>query len=476
MASKISAPFRRPAQRSALTALALACALGVVGSASAQDAGAGQPRFSAGPAAGHSSVVPGSPLRVTGTGLVPGQFVTLHAPSLGAGVSGGGVVDAEGRFEAALRVPEGAAAGDYEVAAALSNPSGATTLSLHVSPFLPLSGDEAFTVVGRKAAPGLYQTAFSPKTGKLFATSAVGRPPVKESALLRVNPQTLEVEASVTPAEAPARPDGSAWGVYAVYGLGVDDAHGHIWTTNTRQDTIAVYRQSDLSLVKQFPPGSAVHARDAVVDEARGRVYISAARGASVLEIFDTTSLERVGAVELKSNIPGKEFTPMSLELDLVNNRLYTVSMPSDEWTAVDLLTGQVIETHPIPGAKGASGVAFDPVTGRLYVASQQSDNLVILEAATNKVVAEVPVGAGALNVAFEPKHRIVYVANRGAGTIVALNPDGEILANLPGGVYANHVAEDGLGDVFTTDRAINAEDPAGDLIRRIAPRAPLAN
>ncbi len=462
MASRLKTSFRG----AALAALLLGLSAPV---APAQDAG---PRLSAGPAASARSVIPGGQAKVSGTGLKPGQAVSLTSAALGGAALGGGIADAEGKFETVVTLPAGVAPGDHPVQAALSNPAGSATLNLHVSPHFDLAGQEAFDLFGRKTSRGLYQTAYSPKTGKLFATSAVGRPPVKESELLRLNPQTLEVEARVTPAEAPARPDGSAWGLYAVYGLGLDDANGNIWVSNTRQDTVAVYRQSDLSLVKQFPPGAALHARDLVVDEERGRVYVSTARGGSALEVFDARTLEHVGTTPLVSKVPGKEFVAMSLELDPVNDRLYTVSMPSDEWAAVDLLTGEVAYVGPVPGARGASGVAFDPQTNRLYVASQESDNLVILDTTTNAVVADVLVGASALNVAFEPKNRLVYVANRGAGTITVLDAEGKRLGDLPGGVYANHVSEDGLGHVYTTDRAIDDKDPAGDMIRRISPKS----
>src|SRR5690606_26199198 len=123
-----------------------------------------------------------------------------------------------------------------------------------------ISGTEKFETMDAKLVPGLYQTAYSAKNDVLFVTSAVGRPPVKESALLKVNPETLEIIAQVTPGGAPGRGDREG-GVYAVYGVAVDDENGNVWVTNTRQNTVAAYKQDDLSLVKQFEPGAVTHAR-----------------------------------------------------------------------------------------------------------------------------------------------------------------------------------------------------------------------
>jgi YVTN family beta-propeller protein len=99
-----------------------------------------------------------------------------------------------------------------------------------------------------------------------------------------------------------------------------------------------------------------------------------------------------------------------------------------------------------VPGARGAIGVSNDPKTGRIFVAAQGSDNVVVLDGETGAVVADTPVGAGALNVVFDPTARQAFVANRGASTIAVLDADGKLLANVGGAPQANHVAADNAG------------------------------
>ncbi len=96
-------------------------------------------------------------------------------------------------------------------------------------------------------------------------TSAVGRPPVTQSQLLKLDPKSLKVTKAITPAQVP----GTNGAVYAVYGVGVDDTNGNVWVTNTRQNSIAVYRQKDLSLVHQFPADTVPHARWSMAPAAR---------------------------------------------------------------------------------------------------------------------------------------------------------------------------------------------------------------
>src|SRR5690606_10312818 len=65
-----------------------------------------------------------------------------------------------------------------------------------------------FVAQGVDLVPGVFQSAYSPRTQRLYVASAVGRPPVRESRLLKVDPATLRIEAAVTPAPQASRQDG----------------------------------------------------------------------------------------------------------------------------------------------------------------------------------------------------------------------------------------------------------------------------
>src|SRR5690606_16143984 len=130
-----------------------------------------------------------------------------------------------------------------------------------------------------------------------------GRPPVRQSELVKLDADTLEVLARITPPPVPARagagpapqregaPANNDPGVFAVYGVGLDDAKGTVWVTNTRQDTIAVYNQADLSLVKQFDSGAVEHARDVRIAGDLGKAYVGATQTPEI-KVFDTAILE----------------------------------------------------------------------------------------------------------------------------------------------------------------------------------------
>ncbi|MGO4853438.1 Vgb family protein [Phaeovulum sp. W22_SRMD_FR3] len=411
----------------------------------------------------------GTSARIMGQGFVAGQPVTLMR---GTEVISPAdmIADSEGKFSFDYSVPQDAALGQHPIVVTTEGPDSAEVVTLKVSPELPLLGADKFDITSAAGVPGLYQLAYSVKNDVLFATAAVGRPPVKESQLIKLDPKTLEVQARVSPAAAPAGPDGREGGVFAVYGVAVDDAHGTVWVTNTRQSSVAVYRQDDLSLVKQFPVDSVSHPRDVVIDTAKGRAYVSAARSGGI-EVFDTDTLEQLPGYTVTSAQRGQEFTVMSLAFDARNGALYTVSMDTPEAARIDLASGE-ISIIPVPGASRASGVAYDAASGRLFVASQGSDDLIVLDAASGKVLEDVPVGAGSLNVAYDAKSDLAFVANRASDSLTVVDAKGEVVGNFDAGSYPNFVIATPDGRIFAVNKSRGAEDPEGDRIWRIVPKS----
>src|SRR5690606_16459776 len=133
--------------------------------------------------------------------------------------------------------------------------------------------------------------------------------------------------------------------------------------------------------------------------------------------------------------------------LDAANSKLYTVSLSSNEAAVIDLARQQVEQVYALPGAKSASGVAIAPEANVLFVASQGSDNVLLLDLKEGKVLHTVSVGAGPLNVAWDAQDKLAYAISRGAGSIAVIDLDGKLVANLEAGSLPNHLSTDGKGN-----------------------------
>lgn len=409
-------------------------------------------------------VTPGSEALINGSGFKAGQEIQLLRSGQNVARDQPVTADQDGKFSTTIAVPTDAAVGRHPVVVQVAKPSAADVFELKVSPDLKFSGAEKFNIVAERVQPGMYQSAYSAASNMLFVTSAVGRPPVKESALMKVNADTLKIEASVTPAADKTSDKGQ---IMAVYGVAVDDAAGTVWVTNTRANTVAVYKQSDLSLVKQFDHGVAPHARDVAIDSEHHRAYVSAFSESEII-VFDIQKLEQLDSIAIKSGMRGKDFQPMSLALDAKNSKLYTVSLPTSEAAVIDLAKQQVEHVYALPGANSSIGVAVAPQANVLFVASQGSDNVQLLDLKKGEILHSVSVGAGPLNVVWDAQNKLAYVISRGAGSIAVINLDGELVANLEAGSLPNHLSTDGKGAVFAINKARGKDDETRDRISKI--------
>ena len=323
---------------------------------------------------------------------------------------------------------------------------------------------------------GLYQTAYSPKRGSIYVTSSIGRPgpDFGGSAIMKLNADTLQLEAYVNPAidETYTGRDGRTVPnmPYAAYGVDVDDAHSTVWITQTRQGAVAVYNADTLELVKQFDKGIAPHSRDVRIDTARGRAYVSAARSNRV-HVFDTATLAQLDDLVLAPT--PEEFASMGLELDSAGGVLYVGSASANKVARVDLAT-RAVDSIPLPdNVQQATGVARDPGTGRLYVVDQGSGTLTVLDkegAVLSNAATPPPApegdgqrGSGALYAAFDSVNRLLYVANRNSGTITVHDADGGLVQTLDSGPLPNEVRADGRGNVYAVTKG-GARDGSSKL------------
>lgn len=328
--------------------------------------------------------------------------------------------DEKGNLNIPLTVPADAATGLHPLTVITQNPASVSQVMLKLSRIVPPKNTEAFRLQTTSVGERAYQSAVS-ADGKLFVTSARG--PKDGSRLMRLNAGTLAIEAEAT---LPKDKKGEQIGVF---GVGVDNAHNQVWTTNTLAETVTVYDAKTLSVVKVFPEGSVSHPRDVVIDEANNRAYVSAALTGFV-EVYDTKTLEHIGQLEFVVERGKNLFNSTDLTLDSAGGKLYGVSRDTPWVGWIDLKTGKST-TVKVPQAQGATDIARDPQTGRLYVASQETNNIVVLDA-DGKVLADTYIGAGGVSVVWDPLTSQVFAATRAGGTVAVLNKDGKLIANIP--------------------------------------------
>ena len=343
----------------------------------------------------------------------------------------------DGKVSVPVTIPADAEIGLHPLTVLTQNPASVSQVVLKVSDVVATKNAEAFALQTVAVGERAYQTALS-DDGKLFVASARG--PNDGSRLQRLDAATLELEA-----EADVAKDSKGEQI-GVFGIAVDNANGKVWTTNTLTETVTVYDAKDLSVAKLFPEGSVQHPRSVVIDEKRGRAYVSAGLSGFV-EVYDTATLEHVGQLEFVANRGRDLFGTVELDLDAKAGKLYSVSRDTPWVGWIDLDTG-TSTTVKVPEAIGATDIAHDPATGKLYVVSQDSNNVVVLDA-EGKLLANTYIGAGGVGIVWDAATSQVFAATRAGGTVAVLDADGALVANIPADDTPNHLTVGADGAVY---------------------------
>ncbi len=298
-----------------------------------------------------------------------------------------------------------------------------------------------------KLTKGLYQSSYSERNDVLWVTAAVGRPPVTESHLLKVDPETLEIEGDITPPVT----DTATGAVEAVYGVAVDDEHNTVWTTNTRNNTVAVYSQRTGKHLATLP--NVAHAREIVVDERHDTVWASGFSDGTLVA-FDSESLKE------KERITVEGAGPTGLTVNEKTGALYAADLNNDR--LIELKLGSQTPRFITVG-DGPISVSLSKNGRTAYTADQTAGTLSVVDLNKGVVTKSVATGAGALSVATDERSGDVLVVNRTAANVTRVDPrTGVVEETVATGANPNHVEiADGTAYVVDKSGATQTEDTA---------------
>ncbi|MFD8572720.1 YncE family protein [Streptomyces sp. NPDC057694] len=292
---------------------------------------------------------------------------------------------------------------------------------------------------------GLYQSAYSERNHALWTTSAVGRPPVTTSALTRLNPDTLAVEATYTPPVT----DTATGAVEAVYGIAVDDEHNTVWVTNTRDNSVAVYSQRDGRHLATLP--NVTHAREIVVDERHDTVWASGF-GDGSLVAFDSRTYNE------KKRVTVDGAGPTGLAVNERTGTVYAADLTNDQLIEV---TRRSATPRLIPTGDGPISVSLSANGRTAYTADNTAGTVDVIDLDKGIVTKSVPTGAGPLSVATDTRSGKVVAVNRTDATATVVDPrKGTVVKTVPTGANPNHI-EIAHGTAYVVDKS--GASPTGD-------------
>ena len=222
------------------------------------------------------------------------------------------------------------------------------------------------------------------------------------------------------------------------YAIGFDATLHRVYVTNTYSNNVTVI-DSATDSVQQVPIGS----KDYVETDAhRGRAFFISYEDPAL------TMLDAEGKVHQEDL--GLSH-PWGLAIDQQRGIVYVTEIGRDTLIAYHENDGKTdkVSTGSMPDA-----VAIDEAANKIYVANYAADSVTVIDGATMKPVATVPVGHLPQALGVDSRRHLVFVANTHSNDVTAIDgASNRVLATLPAGTDPYAVAVDAAsGDAYVAN------------------------
>lgn len=190
-----------------------------------------------------------------------------------------------------------------------------------------------------------------------------------------------------------------------VHGIAIVPALHRGFTTNGKEATVSVFDTSTFKTLKKIPvPADPDYV---FYDQHANRVLVSHG-DAAVITAIDPDKETVIGQVPLGGGA----------EAAVVDGRGTGFVNLEKESTVVafDPQTLAVKHKYPITGCETPTGLAIDAKTSRLFIGCR-SKVMAVMDSATGKVIATLPIGARVDAVTFDAQNQLVFCSN-GEGTV----------------------------------------------------------
>ena len=193
-----------------------------------------------------------------------------------------------------------------------------------------------------------------------------------------------------------------------VHGIALVHALGKGYITNGGANSALVFDLNTFKVLGHVPTGQ--FADGILYDDFSGKVITCNGRGKN-MTVIDPTTDKAVATIQLTG-------WPEAAASD-GKGYIYVNNAEKSEMDVIDAKTFQVVHSWPIAPGKGASGLAIDRTTMRLF-AGCGNKLLVVMDATNGNVVTTLPIGDGCDAVGFDHTLRTVYSSN-GDGTLTII-------------------------------------------------------
>jgi len=234
------------------------------------------------------------------------------------------------------------------------------------------------------------------------------------------------------------------------WGIAFDPSNGYVYVASYRNygtsGNISVIDTSTNTVIKTITgfancPEQVVCSPSAVFyDPADGYIYVghlgdvanvTLVQGTSVVKSISSNSTNYVGggsqwafAYDNKSGVIYAADGQGTISVIGATNNTLIENIGSMHF---NINTGQITYTGGEYNGSSPEGLAYDAANNYLYVANFDSNNVTVINCATNTIIGTIAVGSSPRGIAYDPVNGYIYVANHFSDTvsIISTAPNG---------------------------------------------------
>ncbi|HZV67636.1 MAG TPA: hypothetical protein VFG03_22350 [Telluria sp.] len=185
------------------------------------------------------------------------------------------------------------------------------------------------------------------------------------------------------------------------------------FTSNGKANTVTVFKLDTLATVDTIKV-SGVKPDFIFYEPAHKRIY-TANGGSANLSVIDAASRKVVATIDLGGS-------PEAIVSDKQGRNVFVNLEDKNELVKVDTQAGKVVARWPMASCNAPTGLAYDQKNERLFAVCH-SASMMVVDAKSGKVVAEVANGALSDAAGFDAKEGLVYSSN-GEGSLTVVHQD----------------------------------------------------
>ena len=191
-----------------------------------------------------------------------------------------------------------------------------------------------------------------------------------------------------------------------VHGIAIASEFHHGFTSNGRENKVSMFDPSTLQLIKKIDVGTGP---DGIYYDPGSKRVFTNNHGSHDISAIDAATGDVIGTV--KADGDGEQAVIGADGLVYVN------SENTSEVVVFDPKSLEIKKRFPIGVAKTPTGLAYDAKTNRLFIGCRNEPKMVVMDAATGKVIASFAIGSGVDFAGFDRKMSLIFFSC-GDGTL----------------------------------------------------------